>query len=152
VRIAFGDWHNRASDKAWALGIQVGPKLPLAPNATGIGFEGLLLVGTKLGPVHAILNAGMIADPRISGASRPTGIEGGLDLTVDVVPGRWAFLGELGGIHFISDDDEQLVASAGGQWSYSKQLDLSLVAFVGFAAGSDPFGILLGASPKIAVW
>src|ERR1051325_5558745 len=33
IRVALGDWHNRSTDRAWAIGVQAGPKIPLAGGA-----------------------------------------------------------------------------------------------------------------------
>lgn len=148
LKLELADWH----DHTWALGTQLGPKIPLAPNSSGVGFEGLVLVGRAAGAWHAIVNAGFITDPHVGTAPRPTGIEGGLDLQIDIVKDRWAFLGELGGIYYTSPDAHQLAATAGIQYSVNEQLDLSIVALVGFASGSDPYGLLFGVSPKLAVW
>lgn len=124
LRVALGDWHNRASDRWFALGAQAGPKLPVARGASGVGFEGLALIGFKSDPLRAIVNVG----------------------------GHWAAIGEIGGIYFTSADSHQLAVTAGAQWSASEQLDFSLVALVGLASGSDPYGVLFGVSPKLAVW
>jgi hypothetical protein len=153
VRVALGDWHNRSTDRWFALGVQGGPKIPIANGASGIGFEGLLLLGFKSDPARVILNVGGIVDPRNdSTGTRPVGVELGADIQVDLVPDHWAAIGELGGIFFTSNDAHQLAATAGIQWSANEQLDFSVVALVGFASGSDPFGVLFGVSPKLAVW
>jgi hypothetical protein len=152
VKVALGAWKNSPHDRAWAMGMQVGPKIPIAPGASGIGVEGLLLMGVKVGDLHGIINLGGLVDPHTGSAARPTGFEAGLDLQYDLVPDRWAVLGELGGIYYTSADAHQLAATAGIQYSINEQLDVSVVALVGFAAGSDPFGVLFGVSPKLAVW
>ena len=153
VRVALGDWHNRSTDSWFAFGVQAGPKIPIANGASGIGFEGLVLFGVKVDPVRAILNTGAIVDPKLdSTGHRATGVELGLDLQVDIVPDHWAAIGELGGIYFTSNDSHQLVATAGIQWSATEQLDFSVVVLVGLVAGSDPYGLLFGVSPKLAVW
>lgn len=153
VRVALGDWHNRSTDSWFAIGAQAGPKLPIANGASGIGFEGLFLLGVKVDPARAILNVGGLVDPRLdSTGRRAAGFEAGLDLQVDIVPDHWAAIGELGGIFFTSNDAHQLAATAGIQWSANEQLDFSVVALVGFASGSDPIGVLFGVSPKLEVW
>jgi len=152
VKVALGDWKNSPQDRAWAMGVQVGPKIPIAPGANGIGVEGLLLMGVKVGDLHGIINLGGLMDPHTGTAARPTGFEAGLDLQYDLVPDRWALLGEVGGIYYTSADAHQLAVTGGIQYSVSEQLDLSVVVLVGFASGSDPVGVLFGASPKLAVW
>jgi hypothetical protein len=153
VRVALGDWHNRSTDSWFALGIQAGPKIPIATGASGIGFEGLFLIGLKADPARVIVNTGAIVDPRLDSTNaRATGIEVGADIQVDLVPDHWAAIGELGGIYFTSNDQHQLAATAGIQWSATEQLDFSIVGLLGLASGSDPCGVLFGVSPKLEVW
>ena len=131
----------------------------LGPWAGAVVIAAVMIVQCLLfgdGGVTALganfLNMGLIADSPVGGAPRPTGIEAGLDLTIDIVPDHWAFLGELGGIYFVSKDSHQLAATAGIQWSANEQLDFSLVALVGLLGGNDPYGLLFGVSPKLEVW
>ena len=92
-----------------------------------------------------------LVDPRLIG-SRPRGFEAGLDLELVLVPDRWSLLGELGGVHYLSSDSDQLSATAGIQFSPTDMLDVSLVALVGFLAGSDQYGLLVGVSPKLKLF
>lgn len=150
AKIGLFDTHG--TDRSWALGMQVGPKLPLQAGARGIGFEGLALLAYMAGSLHVVLSAGGLADPHDGAAPRPIGVEAGLDVELELVPDRWSLLGEIGGVRYRSDDPAQLAATAGIQLSPAKWLDVSLVALVGLAGGSDPFGVLLGISPKISLW
>src|SRR5262245_39486069 len=153
VKLGVADWHGATTDDAWAIGVQVGPKLPAANDAHGVGVEGLLLVARMKGPAHLVLNLGGLVDPAIGADPRPKGIEAGLDVDVDLVAsGRWTAIGELGGIAYLSPDAHQLAATAGLQWSPSPALDVSVVALIGFLSGSDPYGVLVGVSPKVALW
>src|SRR5205823_14671957 len=99
-------------------------------------------------PAHLVVNLGGLVDPATGIGPRPAGMEGGLDLDVDLVAtGRWTAIGELGGIAYLSPDAHQLSATAGLQWSPNPKLDVNVVALVGFLSGSDPYGVLLGVSP-----
>ena len=152
AKVRLYDHPGADDDHSWALGAQVGPKLPVSNGASGIGVEGLLLLGQLRGPAHVVYQLGGLVDPRTAGAGRPTGVEAGVDLQYDLVPNRWAILGEVGGIWYRSDDPSQLAVTAGIQFSPSEQLDLSVVALVGILSGSDPYGVLFGVSPKFALW
>ena len=55
-------------------------------------------------------------------------------------------------MRFLSADPHQLTATAGLAWSPSARLELSLVAVGGLLAGGDRYGLLLGVSPKFALW
>src|SRR5262245_39826459 len=44
AKLGLADFRNEAARTAWALGLQLGPKVPLAPEARGVGYEALFLV------------------------------------------------------------------------------------------------------------
>jgi hypothetical protein len=135
----------------WGLGwgLQAGPKLPVAPGTRGMGAELLLLVAKHAGRWHTALNLGAFVDPD-GGDGRPRGLEGGLDLAVDL--GAFALTAELGGVHFFSPDPYQLIGTAGIVWSQGERLDLSLTAVALGLGGGDRYGVLLGVSPKFRLW
>jgi hypothetical protein len=135
---------------ALAGGVQLGPKLPVASKAHGVGIEGLALVGLATHTLHLALNLGGFVDPAPDATSgRPKGLEAGLDLELGLGGGDLLSLtGELSAVHFLSSDPEQLLATLGLTWSVTQTLDLSIVGLVGFMSGSDRHGILLGISPK----
>jgi hypothetical protein len=153
AKLGLWDHRDPVTKNSWAIGVQAGPKFPVAPDTHGLGGEALLLVGRMQGPVHLVAQVGGLVDPHLSGAARPWGIEGGLDLDLDLDHhDTWSLLGELGGLWYGSDDDPQLAATAGIQYSPNQKLDLSVVVLVGFLAGSDPYGLLFGVSPKFSLW
>ena len=154
LKLGLYDDHDGLSHRAWALGLQVGPKIPVAPGAHGMGVEGLLLVGYLLGPLHTVLNVGAFADPAPDATSgRPLGIEAGLDFELDLDDvNRFSLTGEVSGVRFVSDDPHQLLATAGLKWAVSPALDLTVVGLWGFLAGSDRYGALLGISPKFRLF
>jgi len=79
IKVGLFDWFDDELARAWALGFQVGPKLPVARGSSGIGVEGLALLGLLFHGSHFVLNTGMLADPHPSpGEARPFGVELGL--------------------------------------------------------------------------
>jgi len=151
IKVGLFDWFDDELARAWALGFQVGPKLPVARGSSGIGVEGLALLGLLFHGSHFVLNTGMLADPHPSpGEARPFGVELGLDIhTPFDKDDTYAFIGELAAVHFFSSDPHQLLTTAGLNYSPFSYLDLSAVALVGWLNGSDRYGILLGVTPKL---
>lgn len=152
VKLGLLDTHEEDRHDAWALGVQLGPKLPGAPDTSGVGVEGLLLVGRYVDRTHVVLNLGGFWDPAVAG-QRPAALEAGLDIDIDLdAEGTFSFSGELAGAAYLSGDPAQGAATAGVTWAVNESLDLSLVVLVGFLDGSDQFGLLLGVSPKVRLW
>lgn len=149
-----------AAEIAWALGIEVGPKLPVAPGTSGAGVEALALLAHHRRRTHLAFNLGAFVDPRVgvgsggSGAgSRPAGIEVGLDLARDIGPSdRFTVTAELGAVHFLSGDPDQLMATAGLAFAPRDELALSLVGLGGLRGGGDRYGLLLGLSGTLRVF
>lgn len=148
------DNHDPGSDRAWALGVQAGPKLPIASGSRGVGAESLLLIGRYIRRLHTVLNLGGFVDPATAaGAARPVGIEVGLDVDLDLDDvNRFSFTGEISGVRFVSSDPNQLLATAGLAWSVTHSLEVSLVGMYGFLEGNDRYGLLLGVSPKVRLF
>jgi hypothetical protein len=147
AKIALAVSRSMQDHHAWGVGVQIGPKVPVAPGSTGVGVEGLALFGGIVGPVQAVINAGGFIDPAPDEGGRDKGFEAGLDLEIHLT-GPWFFVGELSGVSFTSNDPDQLLSTAGIKWSPRDSLDLSLVGLLGYLDGSDRFGILFGISPK----
>jgi hypothetical protein len=156
VATKLGLWDQRddVAHTAWAFGVQLGPKLPLANGAHGIGYEALLLFGRTIRTTHLALNVGALVDPGAQIAhGRPIGVEYGLDLDQDLGPdSAFSILAEIGGIHWFTADPDQLQVTGGVQWSPSDLLDLSITGLIGLPPGSDHFAVLLGVSPKVRLW
>ena len=112
--------------RSFALGCQFGPKVPLAPDARGAGYEGLLLFGHTWGENHAVVNLGGLVDPGAAiSRGRPIGMEGGVDLDLDLGVAHLSAQGELGGIRYFSADRHELHATAGLTWAANDNLDIS---------------------------
>jgi hypothetical protein len=152
-KLGLASWHDEAKKSAWAIGLQLGPKVPISVDSKGAGFESLLLIGRNIRRVHLVFNAGGLVDPGVHVSSkRPIGIEAGADLNLDLNDqDTFSILGELGGILYFSDDPNQAAVSLGLQWSPNELLDFSIVAIAG-VAGSDRYGVLFGVSPKVRLF
>jgi hypothetical protein len=152
VKLGLLDFENEGS--ALALGIQGGPKLPVATGSHGVGFEGLLLIGVVVRRTHLVLNLGGFVDPAPDPTSgRPIALEAGLDIDQDLdAAGHWSFKGELSAVRFLSSDPNQLLATGGFAWSPREEIELSIVGLVGFLAGNDRYGLLFGFSPKFRLF
>jgi len=152
AKLGLYDSREDASSSAWSIGAQLGPKLPVGNDAHGIGYEALLLVGRTWGENHVVLNLGALIDPGAHIASdRPAGVQAGVDVDLNLDWANLSWVAELAGVHFFSADSDQLSATAGLTWAANADLDFSLVGLLGLAGG-DRGGILLGVSPKFALW
>lgn len=158
TKLGLADFRDDDSDpkspRAWALGLQLGPKIPLAKDARGDGFEAVFLVGRKLPHAQLVLDVGGFVDPSSDGSlRRTTAMEAGLDLSIDLDrDGLFAILGEAGVMRFFSGELPQAHATCGLQWSPSPMLDVSLLGLVGFFAAGDRAGVLLGLTPRFLLW
>ena len=149
MKLGLLDLRDPKTGKAWAFGVQLGPRLPLE-RATGLGYEALVLVGRRLPPVGLVLQGGVIGDPRLPGAARAFGFEAGIDLTW-ALGETWAVIGELSAMRFVSADPHVLVATAGVART-TALLDIHVIAFAGVLGASDRAGVLIGLSPKIRLF
>ena len=125
VKVGMFDWHDASAQHAWAIGAQLGPKLPTATDDHGVGMEALLLVAQTDGRLHLAFDVGGLVDPHVGMAARPVGFEGGVDVEVELGPSAWSILGELGGVRYVSSDAEQLAATGGVQYSLGERINLS---------------------------
>jgi hypothetical protein len=139
-------------DRAWALGAQLGPRLPTAPNSVGTGFGAVLLGARMAAPWHVIANLGGVLEPRDRTVhERSLALLGGVDLDYDLDAANvWSLLGELGAGYSFGPDPHDLHATLGIDWSTTEWLDLSLVGFYGFLEGGDRYGLFLGVTPKLS--
>jgi hypothetical protein len=141
-----------APERAWALGAQLGPRLPTAPHSYGTGFGAVLLAARMDAPFHVIVNSGLVVEPLDhTETERSAGVLGGFDLDYDLDHrDRFSLLGELAGAYSLGPDPNDVHATLGIEYSASGWFDLSLVGFYGFVPGSDRAGLFLGLAPKWA--
>jgi hypothetical protein len=112
---------------SWALGVELGPRLPVI-GAGGVGFGVLGLLGFTHSRLTLVLNAGTLIDPGPTrSAQHPTGVVVGLDLNQDL-------------------------DAKGATYSVTPRLDVSLTALGGFLPNTDHAGIMLGVSPELDLW
>jgi len=140
-----------AAEAAWAAGIQAGPKLPTAPSSRTLGAEWLVIAGRNVGRYHVFFQIGGLLDPKDldAGGARPYGLEGGVDLDLDLDDvDRWSVKAELGGVRFFSPHADQIHATGGVAYKPIDWLELSLVAVGGILKSGDKYGLLFGASPS----
>src|SRR3954447_5404412 len=80
LKLGLYDEHFEADGSALAIGVQAGPKLPVAASDHALGFEALALFGTMFSPLQLVWNAGGFIDPANGPTpSRPRGLELGVD-------------------------------------------------------------------------
>jgi hypothetical protein len=158
LRVAVVDVRDSPDSRArWSLGFQAGPRLPSLIGAHGIGLEALAIAGRSGGRVHVFAQAGVLVDPAMSTdgarAVRPFGVEGGLDLDLDLDESEtWSLKAELGGVQFVSQDPSQLHATVGPAVAVASWLELSAVGVVGLLPGGDRVGLLLGAASRFVAF
>jgi hypothetical protein len=137
-----------------SLGVQAGPKLPLAPGAQGVGIEGIVLLGYLMSKTHFVLNAGGLVDPASDPhAPRPRAVETGLSIDRQLdEAGQWSVGAQLAGVAFTSPDRDQFNTGATLTWSPSDNLDLYVTATRGWLSGGDQYGVLVGIVPHLRLW
>ena len=140
-----------------AGGVQGGPRIGAARGATGVGAEGLVLLGLTCGRVQLALNVGGYWDPPqvlLDGTRRrPRGVQLGGSVDVDLTRDqRWSLHAELGATFALAVDPNQVVVAAGVVFSPTRWLDFSALALVGLVPGSDRAGALVGAAPRVVLW
>lgn len=153
AKIGLYDDLDEQTQRTRAIGLQVGPKLPVR-STHGVGAETLIITGTRARPLTFALNVGAFVDPAPDIMSyRPWGAEAGVDLEIDLGKAdQFTLTGELGGTVFGSADANQLHATAGLSWSVIPNLDLSVLGLIGVVGGGDRYGFLVGAEPKLRLF
>ena len=156
VKLRIADVVDPVTQDYWAVGTQVGPKLPTMQDARGLGVEGLVIVGRGQGPVHLFVQVGVLLDPYVAtpgtARERPFALEGGVDADIDLDDhDRWSFTAEVGASRFFAPRYGETHATAGVACNVTKQLELSAIAIGGYAQGGQ-LGFLVGATPKLALF
>jgi hypothetical protein len=141
------------SGDAWALGLELGPRLPTL-DAAGLGYGALGLLGYTHHGLALVLNAGTLIDPGASSsAEHPTSLVFGLDLNAVLDRrGDWSLQSELGIAHYLSADPDELAFTLGVTYAMCRRLDVSVMALSGFLPHTDHAGLLLGVSPQFGLW
>jgi hypothetical protein len=141
------------SGDSWALGLELGPRLPTLAM-TGVGYGALGLFGFTRRGLALVLNAGSLIDPAASlGREHPSSLVFGLDLNARLdASGRWSVQSELGAAHYLSSDPDELSFTLGATYAVSPRLDVSLTALAGLLPNTDHAGLLLGVSPQFGLW
>jgi hypothetical protein len=134
----------------WALGAQLGPRLPTAPNSYGTGFGAVLLAARMNAPFHGIANVGGVLEPLDrTEHERSAAAIAGLDLDYDLDDAdRFSLLAEVAGAYSLGPDPHDFHTTLGIDYAPSPWLDVSLVGFYGFIKGGDRAGVFVGIAPK----
>jgi len=137
---------------AWALGLELGPRLATI-DAAGVGYGALGLLGYTHRGLALVLNAGTLIDPGASLSDHPTSLLLGLDLNAQLGRGGlWSLQSELGFAHYLSSAPDELAFTLGATYAVSRRLDVSVMALSGFLPHTDHAGLLLGVSPQFGLW
>ena len=154
VKVGIYDDHDPETQRARAIGVQVGPRIPIASGAHGLGFESLVVFGGSRRGLSVALNLGAFVEPPTDAVSRYSlGVDAGIDLELALDShDRFQLTGELGGSYFLTADPNQLHTTAGITWTVSPNLDLSVVGIVGILPGDDRYGVLVGFEPKLRLF
>jgi hypothetical protein len=154
LKVGLYDSQSDTENNAIALGVQAGPKLPVAASDHGVGIEAVALLGTTFSRLLLVWNAGGFVEPADDPTpTRPRGIELGVDGTLGLDDQQqFAIISSASYVHFFSTDPQQLLLTAGMSWSPVDSLELSLVGLCGLLEGGDRFGVLVGVSPKLRLF
>jgi hypothetical protein len=154
LKLGIYDDHDFQTGRARAVGVQLGPRLPVAAGSHGVGGEALVIFGGSNHGLTVAANLGAFVEPAQDAlGGRQVGAEAGLDLELQLdTQDRFQLTGEIAGAYFFSSDPRQLHGTAGITWSATPNLDLSVVGIVGMLAGDDRYGILFGFEPKLRLF
>jgi hypothetical protein len=147
-------YESRSATQSVAVGVQLGPRLPIIPDTRGIGYGAIGLVSFVWGAYHLILNAGGIIEPGESAfGARPLSLVGGTALSLDLDPrAEWSFGVQSGLALYTSKDPYQLTFALGLNWNPRRTLGLSLTSVFGAFNHSDRMTLLLGFAPTVSLW
>ncbi len=152
--LKLGLYDRHEPGRAFAVGLQLGPRLPVIPGTRGIGYGALALVGFVRGPLHLALNAGGVVDPgdQVFG-KRPVSVVVGASVDIDL--DDWdvfSLLLQAGSAIYTSPDPHELSLGAGLAWNVGSKLEVSLLGVAGMLPHTDRATLLLGFSPKVALF
>jgi hypothetical protein len=141
------------SGNVWALGLELGPRVPTI-DAAGIGYGAVALLGFSRRGLHLVMNAGAIIDPGATlSAEHSESVVLGLDLDAELDQRKkWSLQSELGGAYYFSSDPNELAFTLGTTYAVTPKLDVSATGLLGFLPNTDRAGLLLGVSPQFDLW
>ncbi|NOU31532.1 MAG: hypothetical protein HOO96_26835 [Polyangiaceae bacterium] len=152
--LKLGLYDRHQPGRAFAVGLQLGPRLPVIPGTRGIGYGALALVGFVRGPLHLAFNAGGVVDPGDQAfGKRPVSVV--LGASVDIDLDEWdvfSLLVQVGSAIYTSPDPHELSLGAGLSWNVTRKLEVSLLGVAGMFAHTDRATLLLGFSPKVSLF
>jgi hypothetical protein len=139
---------------AWGVGVQLGPRIALAPDAQGLGAEVLVIVEWTRRWGTVSLNVGGFSEPRQAGLHEVSrALVGAVDLAIPL--GRsdvWTLTAEGFGVLNELTAQRELGASVGIACACSTHLGASLTALGGWIGDGPALGVLLGLSPQVRAW
>ena len=140
----------RTDTRRFALGAQLGPRLPIGKGVAGIGYEALVLAGSTSSEMHLVVQGGFVIDPGATqGAGRPTGFVGGVDVS-RALGKRFTVAAEVGTSLYTSRDPHELNVSLGSVFTSSEHSSFSVVALGSLLERTRALSLLVGFAPKIS--
>ncbi len=78
-------WDDHGKEKAWALGLQQGPRFAVMPGTWGFGYQALGLLGVRKPHWQGVISLGGYIDPQDTETfHRPIGALAGVDWSIDL--------------------------------------------------------------------
>jgi hypothetical protein len=154
VSLKFGLFatHSHRGEKRWSVGMQLGPRIAMAPGSEGFGAEMLVLVSRHWPGWTLSFNTGGYTEPRVPGQA---GIDRGIVLGVDLsheLSTDWSVSAEIFGAKTNGIAPDQLGGTLGLAWQCLPALELS-VRTIATAVGTGPgYGFFFGFSPTFHLW
>lgn len=141
----------------YAVGLQLGPRLPVIPGMHGLGYEALLLAGLRFGRYQFALNGGAFMDPGDAdlplSVSRPFALVVGAGISMNLdEKGDVSVQAQAGTTLYVSRGHHELNVGLGMTWSASEHVDLSLMAVGNAFEQTDRLTVLVGVSPKFTLF
>lgn len=140
----------RTDTRRFALGAQLGPRLPVGEGVAGIGYEALVLAGYTSSDLHLVLQGGFVVDPgETQGSGRPSGFVGGVDVS-QAMGRRFTLTAELGTSLYTSRDPNELDVSLGSVFTSSEHSSFSVVVLGSVLERTRALSLLVGFAPKVS--
>jgi hypothetical protein len=141
---------SRTDTQRFALGAQLGPRLPIGKGVAGVGYEALVLAGYTSSELHLVVQGGFVIDPGATqGAGRPTGFVGGVDVS-QALGKRFTVAAEVGTSLYTSHDPHELNVSLGSVFTSSEHSSFSVVVLGSLLERTRALSLLVGFAPKVS--